>query len=111
MSNFATNSKEDDEMSQVPRLRADDFSIAESEFMCHGGWGAVYNVKKKIGTGHVAMKFFGYTKNRPNITSIRREITLMNSLRGVQGVVQLVGIFDDSVDGLGKPIVIIIHIF
>lgn len=103
MSSFFGHSKrEEDMIHSIPRLSPDDFRIADSQFMCNGGWGAVYSVHRKNGKGQVAMKFFGYTKNRPNLIAINREIGLMNVLRGVKGVVQLIGIFHDTVEGLGE---------
>ena len=46
------------------------------------------------------MKFFGYTRQPPHPANIAREIELMVSLRGVEGSVQLIGVFDDTPEGL-----------
>jgi hypothetical protein len=48
------------------------------------------------------MKFFGYTKQQPITTEIMKEINLMKNLVGVEGVVQLVGIFSDTAQGFSK---------
>ena len=46
------------------------------------------------------MKFFGYTERRPISIEIANEINLMKTLNGVQGVVQMYGVFDDTPKGL-----------
>ena len=51
---------------------------------------------------HARLKFFGYTKAKPDINEINREIGLMIKLDRVQGVCQLVGIFNDTPAGLSK---------
>lgn len=91
-------------LSTVPHVNVDEYCISDAEFLCNGGWGAVYSVKMKYRPGRVAMKFFGYTKHRPILSSIQREIIRTNALRGVAGVVQLVGIFQDSKHGMGENI-------
>jgi serine/threonine protein kinase len=44
----------------------------------------------------------GYTKQQPQMIEIRKEIGLMEGLRGVEGVVQILGVFDDSAQGYCK---------
>ena len=62
----------------------------------------MYAAKRKSDGKNVAMKFFGYTKAKPDISEINREIGLMIKLDRVKGVCQLVGIFDDTAAGLSK---------
>jgi serine/threonine protein kinase len=49
------------------------------------------------------MKFFGYTHNRPDAQFVQQEIDLMWSMRGVDGALQLHGVFDDSSTGYLVP--------
>ena len=72
---------------------------ADFTFVRAGGWGTVFSAQRISDGKKFAMKFFGYTSNRPNITEIEKEIRLMVSLRGVEGVVQLEGVFSDSAMG------------
>ena len=60
----------------------------------------MYSAKRLSDGSEVAMKFFGYTRQTPHPESIAREIELMVSLRGVEGSVQLIGVFDDTPEGL-----------
>ncbi len=46
------------------------------------------------------MKFFGYTAFRPIHSEIANEINLMIALNGVQGIVQMYGVFNDTPYGL-----------
>ena len=65
-----------------------------------GGWGTVYGATRNSDGKKVAMKFFGYTQRPPVSSEINREISLMASLSGIPGVVQLEGVFEDTVSGL-----------
>lgn len=47
-----------------------------------------------------ALKFFGYTNHKPVLKDIHQEIRLMISLDKVDGVCQLLGVFDDTPTGL-----------
>ena len=60
----------------------------------------MYSAKRLSDGSEVAMKFFGYTRQPPHPANIAREIELMVSLRGVEGSVQLIGVFDDTPEGL-----------
>lgn len=68
-------------------------------FVRAGGWGTVFSAQRISDGKRFAMKFFGYTSNRPNMAEIEKEIRLMVSLRGVDGVVQLEGVFSDTAMG------------
>jgi hypothetical protein len=69
-----------------------------------GGWGKVYSASLKADPNEtIAMKFFGYTKQQPITSEIMKEINLMKNLIGVEGVVQLVGVFSDTAQGCSKP--------
>jgi serine/threonine protein kinase len=76
------------------------------EYMQEGGWGKVYSATRKSDGRKVAMKFFGYTKARPDVSEINREIGLMIKLDRVQGVCQLVGIFQDTAEGIRKSVIL-----
>jgi hypothetical protein len=45
------------------------------------------------------MKFFGYTKNKPDISWILREIDNLKALEGIKGVAQIEATFMDSGPG------------
>lgn len=64
-----------------------------------GGCGIVRLARNPKGD-ELAMKFFGYTEERPEDAAIAREISFMRILSGVGGVIQLVDVFDDSEDGI-----------
>ena len=48
----------------------------------------------------VALKFFGYSQNRPEHTWIYGEIMNLAALRKVDGVCKILGIFDDTDEGI-----------
>ncbi len=64
-----------------------------------GGWGHVHKAQRIDTNKLCAMKFFGYTSNRPDVKFIQQEIDLMWSLRDVAGTLKLHGVFEDSEDG------------
>lgn len=64
-----------------------------------GGWGIVRLARNPQGE-EVAMKFFGYTDEPPDEEAIEREISFMRILQGVDGVIQLLDVFDDSEEGV-----------
>lgn len=80
------------------RVNVDDFTLGD--FMQEGGWGKVFAATRNRDGKKVAMKFFGYTKAKPDVSEINREIGLMIKLDRVHGVCQLVGIFDDTPTGM-----------
>lgn len=88
----------EDEM--VP-LRLEDFSI--HDFLAKGGMGAVYRGTRKVDQLKVALKFFGYDEKCPDMDSIQLEVAGLTALRGLDGVVPLIGTFMDTASGiLGK---------
>jgi serine/threonine protein kinase len=64
-----------------------------------GGWGLVRLARNPKGED-VAMKFFGYTQQRPDDEAVAREIFFLRLLSGVRGAIQLVDVFEDSEDGI-----------
>jgi len=78
-----------------------DFIIHDN-FFEPGGYGKVFPATRRIDGKKFAMKFFGYTDNKPEMEAIKKEIEIMRDLNGLQGVVQLEGIFMDTAQGL-KP--------
>jgi serine/threonine protein kinase len=42
-----------------------------------GGYGKVYSATRKSDGLRVAMKFFGYTRQKPDVEEIRKEVALM----------------------------------
>jgi serine/threonine protein kinase len=82
----------------VPILQADDFEI--KDLLQIGGMGRVYSGLRKSDNKPIALKFFGYTKRTQSEREILREINLMQALVGINGVVQLLGVFFDTSEGL-----------
>ena len=80
------------------RVNSNDFIVGE--YLQEGGWGRVHSGTRKSDGLKVALKFFGYTKAKPDMHEINREIGLMIRLDQVHGVCQLVGIFDDTPEGI-----------
>ena len=62
--------------------------------------GKVFAGTRKSDGKKCALKFFGYTNHRPVLQDIYQEIRLMISLECVEGVCQLLGVFDDTPEGL-----------
>lgn len=60
--------------------------------LCYG-----YNIVNA--NNRCALKFFGYTNHKPVLKDIHQEIRLMISLDQVDGVCQLLGIFEDTPQG------------
>ncbi len=56
-------------------LKFEDFTI--NNFLQEGGYGKVYSATRKSDGFRVAMKFFGYTRQKPLVDEIRKEIALM----------------------------------
>lgn len=79
-------------------LRCTDFEIMS--FVQTGGLGKVYCGKYLPENKIVALKFFGYTSRKPNNGDIYKEINLMMALKGIEGIVQLNGVFMDTEDGM-----------
>ena len=84
--------------SHAPRVEFSDYTIIA--FVQKGGWGTVYSSRRNRDGKLFAMKFFGYTERQPGIADIASEISLMLSLKGISGVIQLEGVFNDTPAGL-----------
>lgn len=82
----------------TPFLRAEDFKVGA--YIQTGAMGKVYKGIRLSDQKPVAMKFFGYTDKTPDITGAYEEINLMTDLRGVPGLVQMMGVFMDTADGV-----------
>mmetsp|Transcript_1844 Transcript_1844/g.2926 ORF Transcript_1844/g.2926 Transcript_1844/m.2926 type:complete len:567 (+) Transcript_1844:64-1764(+) len=80
------------------QLKYEDYIV--EDMLQEGGWGKVYAAKHRTDGSTVAMKFFGYTKQPPGSVDIAHEIMLMTALEGVEGAVQLIGVFKDTASGL-----------
>jgi serine/threonine protein kinase len=74
-----------------------DFSV--ETFIQQGGSGRVYGGLWNKKTP-VALKFFGYTDREPNEKQIYEEIDLLQTLRGIDGIVQLQATFMDPPCGM-----------
>jgi serine/threonine protein kinase/intracellular sulfur oxidation DsrE/DsrF family protein len=64
-----------------------------------GAFGLVMDAEKNGRHDYVA-KFFGYTEGLPDTDWILREIQNLTQLRGIEGVVQIEGTFNDSRTGM-----------
>jgi serine/threonine protein kinase len=82
----------------APRVEFSDYTVLD--FVQKGGWGTVYSARRNRDGKRFAMKFFGYTERQPGIADIASEISLMMSLKGISGVIQLEGVFNDTAAGL-----------
>jgi serine/threonine protein kinase len=80
-------------------LALPDYSIIATccTLLCKG---KVFAATRKKDGKKCALKFFGYTNHRPVMKDINQEIRLMISLDQVEGVCQLLGVFDDTPTGL-----------
>jgi serine/threonine protein kinase/Ca2+-binding EF-hand superfamily protein len=81
-----------------PILSSDDYEVLN--YVQEGALGKVYSGRCKSTNQLVALKFFGYTKRRPRSRYIYHEIKNLSLLRGVEGIVQMEGIFYDSSEGI-----------
>lgn len=79
-------------------LKIEDFII--NDFIAKGGMGSVYSGIRKLDLLKVAFKFFGYDEKCPDMDTIQLEISALSALRGLNGVVSLLGTFDDTAKGL-----------
>jgi hypothetical protein len=55
------------------------------------------------------MKFFGYENHRPTREGIEQEIEINILLKGIRGVAQLIGVFDDTEEGLCESFIYSAH--
>lgn len=61
--------------------------------------GKVFAATRKCDGKKCALKFFGYTNHKPVLKDINQEISLMISLDKVEGICQLLGVFEDTPEG------------
>ena len=81
-------------------LRFDSADIKLTGEIARGGYGVVYG-GIRISTGEdLAVKFFGYTRNRPRMKWIMEEIKLMARARTCPNAVQILGVFYDEQNGI-----------
>jgi serine/threonine protein kinase len=75
-------------------LKFEDFEI--DKFLQEGGYGKVYAATRKSDGKKVAMKFFGYTRQKPDVEEIRKEVALMIRLdKGRQDALQSVQVIEE----------------
>jgi len=87
-------------------------------YIGEGGMGKVYSAKRVSDGTPVALKFFGYTNSTPCMSAILQEIRLLTSAVGIEGMVQMFGVFKDTSEGLipGKqcdqelPVIVMEHL-
>jgi serine/threonine protein kinase len=79
-------------------LNPSDFTVLY--LIGEGGIGKVYCAVRKSDGKEVALKFFGYVPNEPDIHQIREEITIMSHFIGISSITQLYGYFMDTIDGI-----------
>lgn len=85
-------------MAAFPNIcKIEDFLLGR--YVHAGGYGTVYSGTRKKDNKEVALKFFGYTKKKPDIGEIQKEIKLMIDLEGVEGACQYLGVLMDSPEG------------
>lgn len=75
-----------------------DYSV--KSYIQEGAMGKVFAAVRISDGKKVAMKFFGYTIRRPTFSEMEKEIQLLMSLKGIDGIVQLEGVFLDTADGM-----------
>jgi serine/threonine protein kinase len=85
-------------MSSKYAVNPADYSI--KSYVQEGAMGKVFAAVRKTDGTKVALKFFGYTMREPSFADMEKEIQLLISLRGVEGIVQLEGVFLDTVNGM-----------
>lgn len=74
-------------------------NYAIGPFIAEGGMGTVYAGICVSNRKFVAMKFFGYAERKPREVEIHREISLLMAVQGIQGMVQIHGVFMDTAKG------------
>lgn len=90
---------EPEDSPEVPvTCKPGDYSILR--FLQEGVMGKVFSGKRKTDNKQFAMKFFGYTRQLPRLHSVIQEISLMRTLAGIEGVIQLQDVFMDTQRGM-----------
>jgi serine/threonine protein kinase len=64
-----------------------------------GSYGYVVDARRLSDGKEFVMKFFGYTKQKPDIAYILREIDNLQILKTLTGVAHIETIFNDSIEG------------
>lgn len=84
----------------APLCDPEEFSV--ENFIQQGGSGRVYfgYWRQNSENRKVALKFFGYCDREPNEKQIYEEIDLLQTLRGIDGIVQLQATFMDPPWGM-----------
>lgn len=65
-----------------------------------GASGKVYHGRNKQNMKNVALKVFGYSPNFPDVRHVYYEIQVMSQFANIAGVVQLLGYFPDTSEGI-----------
>jgi serine/threonine protein kinase/Ca2+-binding EF-hand superfamily protein len=81
-----------------PLLSSNDYEVLH--YVQEGALGKVYCGRCLSTNQLVALKFFGYTKRKPRSRYIYHEIQNLSLLKGVEGIVQIQGIFYDTLEGI-----------
>jgi len=97
-STAATSSETATTYRQAKLFSKDDFVVGD--FIQEGGQGKVYVGTEKSTGQKFALKFFGYTGRHPKLKEINEEIDLMANLHGIDGMVQMHGVFMDTAAGI-----------
>ncbi len=64
----------------------DDFDIQPNiGENCSGSFGVIVTAIRKTDQKEFVMKFFGYTRNRPDVSWILRELDNLRALVGING--------------------------
>mmetsp|Transcript_22186 Transcript_22186/g.32284 ORF Transcript_22186/g.32284 Transcript_22186/m.32284 type:complete len:633 (+) Transcript_22186:58-1956(+) len=84
----------------IPVLDPDDYEI--EKYIAEGGMGVVYSAIQKNKNHKVAFKFFGYNETKVILEDIYREIDILSKVAGIDGMVQLYGVFMDSSSGYAE---------
>ena len=88
-------------MMETPKYKSiHDFEIRDQlDRSSQGSYGVVVDATRRSDGKYFVMKFFGYTKNKPDISWILREIDNLRALGAIEGVAQIEATFTDSAEG------------
>lgn len=96
---IAMNDLEREIFDAIPRFDPGDFEILE--FIASGGYGSVFKGRRKSTEQIVALKFFGYSVNKPSIKYIKKhELVADWALNKLSCTASLLGYFMDTEDGM-----------